>query len=77
MGVIQKQHVEMDIQVEGATKALDQRDRAGLCRLAGEACFVDQMRRQYAIDNAQHLACLIAGRLANRNHNGNRKLSSN
>lgn len=48
--------MKVDVEVERATEALDQGDGARLCRLVRKPGFSDQMRGQYAIDDAQHLA---------------------
>ena len=53
---IQKQHVEVDIEVEGTPEALDQGHCAGLCDGFGIAGFADQMRGNGSINDAQHLA---------------------
>lgn len=41
---LQKQHVEMLIQIERAAESLDQRDCARVCTIASEAGFPDQVR---------------------------------
>ena len=48
--------MEVDIQIERATETLDQGDRTGLRRLAGEAGLLDQVRGDAAIDDAEHPA---------------------
>ena len=41
---VEEQYVEVDVEVERTTEALDQSDRAGSGRLVSVACFSDQMR---------------------------------
>jgi hypothetical protein len=36
--------VKVDVETQGAAEALDERDRAGLGRLAGEPLLLDEMR---------------------------------
>ena len=40
---VEEQHVQVDVEVERTTEALDQSDRAGSGRLVSVACFSDQM----------------------------------
>jgi hypothetical protein len=67
--------VEVDIQIERATEALDKGDRTRLGRLTGKLGFLDQVRGDSAVDNAEHLT-MTAGRLANRKRNGYGMLST-
>lgn len=53
---IQKQHVEVQIQVERAAEALNQRHCAGPGVLVSESRLLDEMRGNHAIDDPQHLA---------------------
>ena len=46
--------MEVDVEVERTTEALDQSDRAGSGRLVSVACFSDQMRSNDTLDDAQH-----------------------
>jgi len=48
--------VEVDIEVERTAKALDQGHCASLCGGFGKTGFVDQMRGNGAVDDAQYLA---------------------
>ena len=47
-------HSKVDIEVERTAKALNQRDRAGLGRVAGKAVRLDQVRSDAAVDYAEH-----------------------
>lgn len=51
---IEKQHVEVDIEVQRAAEALDQCDRAGLGRLSGESRLLDHVRGDAAVNNTEH-----------------------
>ena len=53
---IEKQHTELEESVERTAEALDQRDRAGVCRAGFVAGFSDQMRGQGAVGDAEHPA---------------------
>lgn len=53
---IEKQHVKMDVQVQGRAEALDQRDRPGGRLLSGEASLVGQVGGDRPGDDAQHPA---------------------
>jgi len=53
---IQKQHVEMGVEIQRTTEALDQRHCTGLCRSWSKACFVGEVRSDSAVGNAQCLA---------------------
>ena len=46
----------MDIEVQRTTEALDQGDRAGTGSCMVMACFFNQVRRNHAVDDAQHPA---------------------
>ena len=52
----QKQHGEMDIQVQRTAETLDQSYSTGAGRFVRLPCLFDQMRSDGAVDNAQHLA---------------------
>ncbi|CDK56928.1 hypothetical protein [Escherichia coli IS9] len=51
---VEKQHVEVNIQIERRSKTLDQGDRARLGHLVGMARFLDQVRGNDAVNDAQH-----------------------
>ena len=51
---VEEQHVQVDVEVERTTKALDQSDRAGSGRLVSVTCFSDQMCGNDTVDDAQH-----------------------
>jgi len=53
---IQEQQMEVDICIKGAPKTLDLHDCASLCGGFGKTGFVDQMRGNGAVDDAQYLA---------------------
>jgi hypothetical protein len=53
---IQKQHVEVDVEVQRTAEALDQGHRAGTRPLASEPGLLDQMADDGTIDDAEHLA---------------------
>ena len=46
---------QVNIEIERAAKTLDQRHGAGVGRLPGEPCLLDQMRGDRAVDDTQHL----------------------
>ena len=52
---IQKQHVEVNIQVQRTTEALDQGDCAGLGGLTGKPGLLYQVGGDAAVDDAEHL----------------------
>jgi hypothetical protein len=41
---VQEQHVKMDVEVQGAAEALDQRNRTGVSALPGVTGFMNQVR---------------------------------
>jgi len=47
---IQEQHVEVKVQVQRTTEALDQRHRAGACGLASEPGLLDQVAGELSND---------------------------
>ena len=51
---IQKKHVAVNIQIEGTSEALDQRDCASAARCAGESRFFNQVRGSATVNNAKH-----------------------
>jgi len=51
---VQKNHMEVDIEVNRTTKSLNQRNCAGLCPGSCKARSVGQVRGNSAIDDAQH-----------------------
>lgn len=51
---VEKQHMEVNIEVQRTAEALDQGDRAGLGRLTEEARLPDQVRGDAAVDNAEY-----------------------
>ena len=51
---IQKQHMEMDVQVQRAAEALDQGHGTSLCKGFCKARFVCQVRGDGAVDDAQY-----------------------
>lgn len=51
---IQKQYVEMDIQIQGAAESLDQRDGTGPGGAAGAARLLDEMGLDGPVDEAQY-----------------------
>jgi len=53
---VEEQHVQVDVEVEveRTTEALDQSDRAGSGRLVSVASFSDQMRGNDTLDDTQH-----------------------
>ena len=53
--IIEKQHVEVDVEIQSAAKALDQSDRPGLGRATGEPRLLDPLRGDAAVDDAEHL----------------------
>ena len=53
---IQKNHMEVNIEVEGTPEALDQGHCASLCGGFGKTGFADQVRGNGAINDAQYLA---------------------
>ena len=53
---VEEQHVEVDVEVQGAAEALDQGDRACMGRLAGKSSLLDQVRGNASVDDAEHLA---------------------
>ena len=46
----------MNVEIEGAAEALDQRDRAGVGGVLCKTRFLDKVRGDDAVDEAQHLA---------------------
>ncbi len=48
--------MEVEIEVQRTAEALDQRHRAGACRLAGEPGLLDQVTGDDTIDDAEYLA---------------------
>ncbi len=53
---VQKQHVEMNVEIEGTDEALDQRDRAGVSGVLRKTRFLNiKVRGNDAIDEAQCL----------------------
>ena len=52
---VQKQHMEMNIQIQRTAEALDQHHCAGLCHGFGVTGFVGHMRGNGRVDDAQHL----------------------
>ena len=46
--------MKVNIEIERRAKALDQRHRAGLCRISGKAGLLDQKVRNRAVDDAEH-----------------------
>ena len=57
-----KQHVKVDIQIQRAAKALNQRHRAGLCDITRKTRLMNQVTRNRAVDDAEH--CTDGVRLA-------------
>lgn len=53
---IEEQHVKVNVEVQCTAEALDQGDGTGLGRLVGIARFLDQMRGDDAVNDAQHPA---------------------
>jgi hypothetical protein len=51
---VEEQHVQVDVEVERTTEALDQSDRAGSSRLVSVVSFSDQMRGNDTLDDTQH-----------------------
>jgi hypothetical protein len=52
----QKQHVEVDIQIERAAKTLNQRNSACFRLFIGKAAFANNVSRNSAVNNPYHLA---------------------
>jgi len=52
----QKEHMEVKICIEGTAESLNQRDCAGTGRRAGKSRLLDQVRRNAAVYDAEHLA---------------------
>lgn len=72
---IEEQHMEVNIQVQRAAEALDQRDGAGACRFVRQPRLFNQMRGNGA-ETMPSTSPMIAGQLANRNRSGNGTLST-
>src|SRR5690606_20886324 len=53
---IQEEHMEVQIEVERAAEALNQRHCAGPGVLVSQTRLLDEMRGNHAIDDPQHLA---------------------
>jgi hypothetical protein len=53
---VQKEHVEVDIEIKRPPKSLNQGDGPGMCGGFGIAGLVGQVRGNGAVDDAQHLA---------------------
>ena len=51
---IQKQHMEMNVEIKRTAEALDQCHCTGLCRSRSKARFVRQVRGDGAVDDAQY-----------------------
>ena len=72
MGALLRIHAhQVDVEVQRRAKSLDVGDCTRPGRVVCIACFLDQMRGNDAVDNAQHLAHYPGaagepGRLANR-----------
>ena len=49
-------HVEVNVEVQRAAEALDQRHRASMCRLAGKSGLLDQVRGNASVNDAEYLA---------------------
>ena len=49
---VEEQHVEVDIQIQCTAKTQNQVDRASLSHLPGETRFLDQVRGDAAVDDA-------------------------
>ena len=54
VNTVQEQHVKMNIQIQGTAKTLDQRDRTGVSSLPGVTGFMDQVRCNGTVHDAQH-----------------------
>jgi hypothetical protein len=50
--LVEEQHVEVNVSVQGAAEMLDQRDRAGLGHFMGLPCSLDQMCEGGVVNNA-------------------------
>ena len=48
--------MKVNVEVQCTTEALDQHDGTSLGRLVGMACFLDQIRGDDAVDDAEHPA---------------------
>ena len=48
--------MKVNVEVQCTAEALDQGDGAGLGRIVGMACFLDQLRGDDAVNDAQHPA---------------------
>ena len=53
---IQKQHMQMHVQVQGAAKALDQGNRAGCCCLFGVSSLINKVSGYDPVDYRQRMA---------------------
>ena len=53
---VEKQHVEVNVELQSAAEALDQGDRACPGCVAGKPSLLDQVRGNASVDNAEHLA---------------------
>ena len=51
---VQKQYLELNIQVQRTTEALDQGHRTGLGRCPRQPSLLDQMRRNCPVHNPEH-----------------------
>ena len=51
---VEKAHVEVDVCIERAAEALDQRHRAAVAQLASTAGFFDEVRGNAAVNDAEH-----------------------
>jgi len=51
---VEEQHLEVDVDVQRAAEALDQRHRAGLDRLTEEPRLLGQVHGDAPVDNAEH-----------------------
>jgi hypothetical protein len=48
--------MEVDVEIEGTSESLNQRDCTGAGRRAAKACFLDQVRRNATVDDVEHFA---------------------
>ena len=46
----------MNVEIERTAEALDQRHRAGLCRIRSATGWVNQIARNHPLDDAEHCA---------------------
>jgi hypothetical protein len=52
---IEKQHVEMYVQIQLTTEGLDECDNTGMCHFMGPPDFFDQVCGDNTVDSTQHL----------------------